>query len=348
MKVDPDRAVQPGASTPEGQSEAIEHGGDLAAVRLRFPAAPEPWIDLSTGINPHAYPLPAIDADLWRRLPQASDTQVVLQSAAQRYGCEADHIVAASGSQALIQVLPRLVEPSDVVVLGPTYGEHAVAWARCGHRVGERRALSDIGEARVVVVVNPNNPTGRVIAADELRALAAVLSERRGLLVVDEAFADFADPGVSVAAQLPPATLVLRSFGKAYGIAGARLGFAVADPVLCARLRGELGPWAVSGPALAIGATALADTRWLAAMRVRLAEDRRRLDALLQARGLAVEGGTHLFCLARHAQAWPTADKLGRAGIHVRRLAAEPTWLRFGLPDAEVEWRRLADALTAE
>jgi cobalamin biosynthetic protein CobC len=348
MKVDPSAAVQPGASTPAGQSEAIEHGGDLAAVRLRFPAAPEPWIDLSTGINPHAYPLPAIDAGLWRRLPQASEEQAVLRAAALRYGCEADRIVAAPGSQALIQVLPRLFEPSDVVVLGPTYGEHAVSWARCGHRVVERRALSDIVDARIVVVVNPNNPTGRVIAADELRAMAAVLAQRRGLLVVDEAFADFAEPGVSVAAQLPPATVVLRSFGKAYGIAGVRLGFAVADPPLCARLRAEFGPWAVSGPALAVGAAALADARWLAAKRVRLAEDRRRLDALLQARGLAVEGGTHLFCLARHAQAWSIADKLGRSGIHVRRFAAESTWLRFGLPGADVEWRRLADALTAE
>jgi cobalamin biosynthetic protein CobC len=247
----------------------------------------------------------------------------------------------------LIQVLPRLLEPSDVVVLGPTYGEHAVAWARCGHRVVERRALSEIGDARVVVVVNPNNPTGRVIPADELRALAAALVQRRGLLVVDEAFADFAEPGVSVAAQPPPATVVLRSFGKAYGIAGARLGFAVADRALWARLRTELGPWAVSGPALAIGAAALGDARWLADMRVRLAEERGRLEALLQERGFSVEGGTHLFCLARHALAWPIADELGRAGIHVRRCAAEPTWLRFGLPGAEVEWARLADALTA-
>lgn len=337
--------MQPGASTPEGRSETVEHGGDLAAARLRFPAARGPWIDLSTGINPHAYTLPAIDAEVWRRLPQSSDERSVLQAASLRYGCQADRIVAAPGSQALIQVLPRLVNSVDVAVLGPTYGEHAIAWARCGHRIVGRRALSDIGDARVVVVVNPNNPTGRVIAADELRALAAVLAERGGLLVVDEAFADFAGPNVSVAAQLPPATVVLRSFGKAYGIAGVRLGFAVADPALCAKLRVELGPWAVSGPALAIGAAALADTRWLAEMRAKLPEDRRRLDALLQARGFSIEGGTHLFCLARHAQAQSIADKLGRSGIHVRRFAAEPAWLRFGLPGAEAEWRRLADAL---
>jgi cobalamin biosynthetic protein CobC len=337
--------MQPGANTPEGRSETIEHGGDLAAARLRFPGAPEPWIDLSTGINPHAYRVSEIDAGVWNRLPQTSDERATLLAAAQRYGCDPDRIVAAPGSQALIQVLPRLVDKSDVAVLGPTYGEHAVAWARHGHLVAERRVLSDVGDARIVVVVNPNNPTGRVLAADELCAVALVLAQRDGLLVVDEAFADFAEPGVSVAAQLPPATVVLRSFGKAYGIAGVRLGFALAEPALCARLRGELGPWAVSGPALTIGAAALADTRWLDEMRARLAEDRRRLDLLLQARGFEVEGGTHLFCLARHAQAGAIADKLGRRGIHVRRFAAELTWLRFGIPGSETEWRRVEDAL---
>jgi cobalamin biosynthetic protein CobC len=214
--------------------------------------------------------------------------------------------------------------------------------------VVEHRSLSDTGNARVVVVVNPNNPTGRVLPADEVRPLAAAMEQRAGLLIVDEAFADFADPGVSIAAQLPQATVVLRSFGKAYGMAGARLGFAVADPVMCTGLRGELGPWAVSGPALAIGAAALADTRWLAEMRARLADDRQRLDALLVSNGFIIEGGTHLFCLARHARARSIADKLGRAGIHVRRFAAEPAWIRFGIPGAEIEWRRLGDALAAE
>jgi cobalamin biosynthetic protein CobC len=302
---------------------------------------------LSTGINPHAYPVPDIGVEDWHRLPQSSGERGTLLAAAHRYGCDAERIVAAPGSQALIQLLPRLVEKSDVAVLGPTYGEHAAAWARHGHRVVERRALAAIGNARVVVVVNPDNPTGRVITAGELRSLAAVLAPRGGLLIVDEAFADFAEPHVSIAAELPPQTVVLRSFGKAYGIAGARLGFALADPARCTRLRAELGPWAVSGPALAIGAAALADTRWLDAMRTRLATDRQRLDALLVSTGFFIEGGTHLFCLARHARAASIADTLGRAGIHVRRFAAEPAWLRFGLPGAESEWRRLGEALTA-
>ncbi len=328
--------------------EPIVHGGDLAAARLRFPASPEPWIDLSTGINPHAYPVPALAADTWQRLPQSSDERALRQAAAQRYAAaDADCVVAASGSQALIQVVPRLIEPCDVVVLGPTYGEHAAAWARCGHRVAERHELAEIGDARVVVVVNPNNPTGRIIGSAGLRAMAAMLAHRRGLLIVDEAFADFAPPGVSIASDLPPVTIVLRSFGKAYGLAGLRLGFAIAQPGVCRKLRGELGPWAVSGPAAVIGAAALADAPWLAAAGATLAEDCRRRDALLRACGCELEGGTRLFRLARHPGARAMADTLGRAGIHVRRFPAHPSWLRFGLPDTEPAWQRLTAALRA-
>jgi cobalamin biosynthetic protein CobC len=326
--------------------ETVEHGGDIAAVRLRFPAAPEPWIDLSTGINPYAYPVPPLDAEMWRRLPQSDDERALLQAAAQRYGVRsADCILAAPGSQALIQVIPRLIEPCDVGVLGPTYGEHAASWTRCGHRIRNLSSLSEVGGDGVVVVVNPNNPTGTIIPPDELRGLAGELAQRRGLLVVDEAFADFAGPGISVIPQLPPATIVLRSFGKAYGLAGLRLGFAVAHVGLCRRLRAELGPWAVSGPAAYIGAAALADDHWLAEAAARLADEARRLDALLQANDFDLQGGTLLFRLVSHGSARSIVEGLGRAGIHVRRFPAQSSWLRFGLPGSEQAWQRLATAL---
>lgn len=315
-------------------------------MRRRYPAAPEPWIDLSTGINPHAYPFAAPDMETWRRLPQPSAMQALLQTAGRRYGAaNVDEVVAAPGSQALIQAVPRLIEPSEVVVIAPTYAEHAVAWTRCGHRVAERHTLTNVGTARVVVVVNPNNPTGETIPAGALRELAAELEQRRGLLIVDEAFADFT-PETSLLPGRPQNTIVLRSFGKAYGLAGLRLGFALARTGLAAKLRTELGPWAVSGPALAIGAQALSDCDWLAGTKAKLAEAGQRFDALLIANGLMVRGGTHLFRLAEHARARDIADALGRNGIHVRRFAAHPTWLRLGMPGAEVAWERLTRALS--
>ncbi len=328
--------------------EPVAHGGDIDAVRRRFPGAPEPWIDLSTGINPHAYPVPPLDISLWQRLPQSGAERALRDAAAQRYGvANADQVVSAPGSQALIQIVPRIISATDVVILGPTYGEHAVSWARCGHRVEERGSLTEIGGARVAVIVNPNNPTGRTIAAQQLRELAGELAQRGGLLVVDEAFADFEGAGSSLVPQLPgAAAVVLRSFGKTYGLAGMRLGFAItSDEALCQRLRAEIGPWAVPAPAIAIGTAALRDSTWLSAASADLASDCARLDTLLQNTGFEIIGGTHLFRLARHARAREVADKLGRAGILVRSFPAKAEWLRFGLPGSEAEWQRLASAL---
>lgn len=312
----------------------LEHGGDIGAARRRYPQAPEPWIDLSTGINPVPYAIPVLFSESWSRLPTKEQEQALLAAAARRYGLrDLSTIVAAPGTQALIQLLPRLVPKSRVVVLGPTYEEHAHCWTRQGHEV------SDDGEADVTIVVNPNNPTGRLLSPDTLR-------QTRGLLIVDEAFIDLFPSEASLAGDLPPNTIVLRSFGKTYGLAGARLGFAIAEKKIADRIRGELGPWAVSGPALDIGRFALGDDAWLEATRTRLAADQERLDAILVAAGLAILGGTTLFRLARHDDAPALIEKLGSAGIHVRSFAKEPTWLRFGMPAGEAGFRRLAAALS--
>jgi cobalamin biosynthetic protein CobC len=322
------------------------HGGDLDAARRRFPSAPEPWIDLSTGINPIPYPIPDIAPQAWTRLPLASDEQALLSAAATRYGAAGPgNIVAAAGSQGLIQVIPRLLAPTRVAILSPTYKEHLHAWTRAGHVVGETTSFAELAEARAAIIVNPNNPTGRLIPPSDLVWLAGEIANRDGLLVVDEAFLDVLDPSASVVPQLPGSTIVLRSFGKTYGLAGLRLGFAVSTADICARLRSLLGPWAVSGPALEVGRAALSDDTWLDAAKPRLAKDAARLDGILTARGLAVVGGTPLFRLASHANADRIADTLGRHGILVRAFDYEPTWLRFGSPGSPDAWARLETAL---
>lgn len=326
----------------------IAHGGDLDRACARFPDAPLPWIDLSTGINPLPYPVPGLPREVWSRLPTAAEHDALLAAAARRYHvADIDTLVAAPGTQALIQLLPRLVPGSRVAVLGPTYDEHELCWTRQGHDVevvdGIDAAFA--AGATVIVAVNPNNPTGRLLSTGELCEAGARLAALDGLLVVDEAFVDVLPAGASVIPRRPPATVVLRSFGKTYGLAGVRLGFAVADPPIAARLRGELGPWCVAGPALAIGAAALTDAAWLAATTIRLDETSRRLDRLLATAGFEILGGTPLFRLARHAEAARMADRLGRHGINVRAFGRQPDWLRFGLPGIEAEWLRLADAL---
>jgi cobalamin biosynthesis protein CobC len=328
--------------------EPVQHGGDLDAARAAYPDAPEPWIDLSTGINPEPYPLPELDFAEWSRLPQPSQDIMLREAAMRRYRADAvGMVVSAPGTQSLIQLIPRLYAPSRIAVLGPTYAEHAIAWRREGHDVVEVSDLVATADVKGAVVVNPNNPTGRIIRANDLRELAASLHRRGGFLVVDEAFADAMPSEISVVPDLPPAAIVLRSFGKTYGLAGLRLGFAIAHQQTAERLRDHLGPWSVSVPAMTIGATALADDQWIAASIEKLTRKCRRLDGLLQTCGCTILGGTPLFRLVSHRSAASIADTLAHHGIHVRRFAEHPTWLRFGLPGSEQAWRRLELALHA-
>lgn len=323
---------------------AIAHGGRLSEALRRWPATPGPWIDLSTGINPVAYPMPVLGPADFTRLPEPDAVLALQAVAARAYGvADPACVVAAPGTQILINLLPLLWPSSDVAVLGPTYAEHAACWAQWGARV---RAVTDFAAlegAHTAVVVNPNNPDGRRIPVQELVDLAAALACKGGGLVVDEAFADL--EGLSVAPLLPlPGLVVLRSFGKTYGLAGVRLGFLLADAAFAARVRGALGPWAVSGPAIAVGCAALGDDGWRGASAARLDGDVARLDALLMGNGLSLVGGTRLFRLFAASNATSVHAHLGAHGILVRDFAEHPAWLRFGFP-APAQWDRLAAAM---
>jgi cobalamin biosynthetic protein CobC len=325
----------------------ILHGGRLDLARRMFPQAPEPWIDLSTGIGPYPYPLEDFPREACTRLPDAEAQSRLEEIAARRYRAgPAAEIVAAAGVQAIIQWLPQLVPARRVAVLGFTYAEHEARWRAAGASVAQVRDLADLEGADVGVVVNPNNPDGRLVAAARLAETARRMAERGGLLVVDEAFMDFSPPAASLAPLAGAAGLVvLRSFGKAYGLPGLRLGFALCGGPLAARLRAALGPWAVCGPALAIGARALADEAWIARTAAVLETDAARLDALLETSHLEIMGGTSLFRLARSADAQGWFAHLCRCGILTRRFEGRPEWLRFGLPGTPSASDRLARAL---
>lgn len=325
--------------------DGIWHGGDLATARALFPEAPEPWVDLSTGINPIPYPLPALPLSLWTRLPGADDEAALIATAREAYRVPAHaDIVAAPGTQILIELLPRLAPAGPVAILGPTYAEHGHAWRKAGYAVSETVASAEA--AATFVVVHPNNPDGRVLSQAGLTSLAAQCAARGGLLVVDEAFADFT-PEISIVPDLPAGAIVLRSFGKTYGLAGLRLGFAIGEPEPIARLKTALGPWSVAGPALHVGAQALSDAGWLAETGMARARDAARLDNLLAPHGRIV-GGTALFRLLETPQAAALFARLGRQGIYVRRFQNAPDRLRFGLPGDEAGWSRLRSALTLD
>jgi cobalamin biosynthetic protein CobC len=327
---------------------ALLHGGNLVAARQLFPDAPEPFIDLSTGINPHSYPVPLLSPDLFARLPEPPAVDRLAAIAAGAYGASSrDCMVPAPGTQILLAPVAALVPPGRAAVLGPTYGEFARAAALAGHHVTEVEDIAQLRDADLAIMANPNNPGGRVFKRDELVALTDARG-RRGLLVIDEAFMDVGPVGTSLGGEVAHHNIVvLRSFGKFFGLAGLRLGFALARPEIAARLAAALGPWAVSGPAVAIGEMALADYEWAGAMRKRLEGEARRLDAALAGARIEVVGGTSLFRLVRTSAAESLFEHLGRAGILVRRFPDYPMWLRIGLPGNEASWDRLSTALAA-
>jgi cobalamin biosynthesis protein CobC len=285
--------------------------------------------------------VPALPACLFTRLPSPADHRDLEAAAAEAYGAiDATMVVAAPGTQVLISLLPHLRPRSRVAVLGPTYAEHAHSWRKAGHDVAEVPSLDGLDSPDALIVVNPNNPDGRLIDRANLLRLAEELRARGGWLVVDEAFADF-DPSESLVPVLPSNAIVLRSFGKTYGLAGLRIGFALAPEPIAVTLRAALGPWSVSGPALEAGRMALRDREWLDAARSARSADARRLDALLMPVAEAPLRGTILYRLLESPRAGELFRVLGGHGIWVRRFQYCPHLLRLGLPGAEAEWERL-------
>lgn len=310
----------------------LEHGGRLNAAARHYGIPRADWLDLSTGIAPWPYPLPPPPADVWQRLPEDDDGLAALAAAC--YGAEG---LLLPGSQAAILHLPRLVPAGRVAMPALLYNEHPAAWAAAGHvRVGWNEVTQM--RADYAVLCHPNNPTGAVLARADLLATAA----RVKLLVIDEAFID-AEPLQSMAGAAEN-IVVLRSLGKFYGLAGARLGWAGGPPDLLAHLAAVLGPWAVPHPARWAARLALADRDWQDRQRVRLREGAQRLATLLSEHGFATPTGTALFQYVPTPRAAELHEALARRGILVRRFDA-PSALRFGLPGHDDDWRRLAAAL---
>jgi cobalamin biosynthetic protein CobC len=318
----------------------LEHGGKLLAAAARYGIEKDNWLDLSTGINPAGWPVPAIPAAVWQHLPETEDG--LLEAAAAYYGCNS--VLPVAGSQAAIQALPRLHAACRVGVPHPAYAEHAHAWRAAGHAVVAWDAGQNIDSLDVLVLVHPNNPSGQTYTHAHLLDWHARLAARGGWLVVDEAFID-ATPTESLADVCPrPGLIILRSLGKFFGLAGARVGFVLAEPTVLDALNDRLGPWAVSAPSRWVARAALVDTGWQQAARGALRAAGARLATLLRNHGLVPTGGTALFQWVRTPDAADWHERLARQGI-LTRLFADPPSLRFGLPHHEPDWTRLASAL---
>jgi len=305
-----------------------DHGGGIDDAVAQYGGARADWLDLSTGINPVPYPIPTIEADAWNALPDQTATGT-LKAAARKFWNvpKTATVLAAPGASSLIARIPLLAEIGMVRVESRTYNEHEAGFRMAGWDVSD-----DAPTARVIV--SPNNPTGDYWSG----------SDQTPLLIIDESFCDLSPENSRIDLAASSGTIILKSFGKFWGLAGLRLGFAIGDPALIGKLSDALGPWPVSGPALRIGAAALADNDWADKTRTRLADDAARLDALMLAKGAEIQGGTELFRLYRvdDAAVWQT--RLAEHHIWSRIFPYSKTWLRLGLP-APDRWGQLEAAL---
>ena len=306
-----------------------DHGGGIDAAIRRFGGTRVGWLDLSTGINPVPYPLPLLPPDAWTALPDEGAFSRLNDLAGAFWNVpQAAAILPATGASAIIAALPRVFPQGAVNIPTPTYNEHAAAFRAAGW------TISDTAEG-AQVVVHPNNPDGKIWAEADLTA---------PITIIDESFCDVMPDQSLVHLAACPNTIILKSFGKFWGLAGLRLGFAIGDPTVITRLSDILGPWQVSGPALTIGANALADPDWADTTRARLAQDSDKLDHLITAKGADLIGGTTLFRLYRvdDAKAWQ--DRLAQGHVWSRIFPYADTWLRLGLP-APDRWAQLEAAL---
>ncbi len=322
----------------------LEHGGQLLEAAKKYKIPVQQWMDLSTGINPHAWPITTIAPQIWGRLPQQNDG--LMQAAQTYYGTR--NVLPVAGSQAAISALPRLrPKGARIAILQPAYAEHKHAWQEAGFAVTSF-AASDINAAveqhDVVVLINPNNPTGVRFGVDDCLNWHRSLQTREGWLIVDEAFMDTTPEQSLVRSSDRPGLIVLRSLGKFFGLAGARVGFVFAHPVILTFLAELLGPWTIAGPSRTIARQALTDHYWQQKTRLQLGINGQRLKNMLMQHDLVPGGGTDLFQWVPTPNAERLHDILARQAI-LTRLFGDPPALRFGLPGSEAHWQRLEQAL---
>lgn len=315
-----------------------DHGGDTDRARARFGG--HDWIDLSTGINRAPYPIPPVTAEAWHSLPTRAAEERLISAASLAFSAPEERILPMAGASAPILLLPRLLQPKRAAVLCPTYNEHAAALRATGCAVDTPTTPEGLANADLAVIVNPNNPDGRSFTPEEITKIA----QSCRWLIVDESFCD-PRPDLSVAGLGIPNVIVLRSFGKFWGLAGLRLGFAIAAPEILDGLRDLAGPWPVSGPALEIGAVALADQNWTGETITWLSEAALRLDQFALRAGWRLVGGAHLFRLYDTQDALSAQTRLAQSQIWTRAFPYSRSWLRLGIPGNRAEFDRVEAAL---
>jgi len=326
----------------------LNHGGQLQQMATEYQIPSEQWLDLSTGISPLVYPIPQIPSDVWQQLPQPCPK--LIAAANRYYGSPA--IMATSGSQSIISKLPTLCHQhlgSKLTIWLPRVGykEHEKAWREHDYQICLYDQLPQpvqLTARCVVIVINPNNPSGTLYSRATLTQLLCKIEQLGGWLVIDEAFMDVISPSQSMIDKTSNRhLLVLRSVGKFFGLAGIRLGFVSAAPVWLDAIAAQSSPWEVNGPAQFIATEALLNQSWQQGQLSDLQDLAKRLELLLQQHFTSSISGTALFKTVKLTRAPEIFDQLCQQGIYVR-LCDEKNALRFGIP-TQLQLNTLAKVL---
>lgn len=306
-----------------------KHGGQLIKASQKYGIPLEDWLDLSTGINPVSYPVKNIPASVLNQLPENDDRLI---HAAKAY-YKTQNVLTVSGSQWAIEQLPFLFPISRVGVINPSYYEHALQWQKAGHQIIEiiegevDNCLSDID---ILIIINPNNPTGKFFSKKQLLSWHDSLQKKGGTLIIDEAFMDITPNKSLVSDNMLESLIILRSIGKFFGLAGIRIGFVIAEPKFLLRLKKCQGLWAISNTSAWIAEQALRDLVWQKKMRLQLPVMRKKTVKWLESIGLRVSCATDLFIYVQTEEAEKIYLSLAKLGVLVRYFE-EDNSLRFGL-----------------
>lgn len=283
--------------------------------------------------------------ELFARYPDARPFEAMLAS---RFGLEPSQVFVAAGADEVIDRCCRAFLPPDasMLIAEPGFDMFDQYTALCGARMVKVQwspgpfplaPMLDLVDEQtgVIAVVTPNNPTGEVATLDDLRRLATAAP--RALVVLDHAYVEFSDADLTAAALAMPNVVVVRTFSKAWGLAGCRVGYALGPTRIVTALRAAGGPFPVSSPSLAI-ARALFERGMAArdAYVARIRIERRQLYDVLTRLGGAPRSSEANFVFAELGPRAPAVQSsLVRQGILVRLVSntrREPIGLRIALP----------------
>jgi len=301
----------------------VIHGGTILSHRR---LSGRPLLDFSANLNPFPPEIP------WKPDPSSLSSypddryEALREVIGRTFHRPPEEIAVGNGSMEIIRIFCQatFTDGDEFSVEHPTFGEYELSARITGACPAEEPAC-----ARVRFICNPNNPTGALRSADELRDILRQVACTSGTLFLDEAFIELSDPAQSLVTERDPALFTLRSLTKAFAVPGLIFGYGFGDPDLISRMEVLRPPWSVNTFAEEFAILAFRHYHLLEESRKRIRVEREWLERNLRSLGLSLRPSSANFLLVNlEGSATEPAARLLARGILVRDCAS------FGLPDS--------------